>query len=517
MSNSKKVVKSAMIISLFTIGSKFLGFIRETLIAAKFGSGMESDTFFIALSFIGIITSLIRSVISTTFIPVLSEVETKEGKIGKIWHTNNMINIIIAISVILTILAWIFSPFIVRLTAKGFYGEQFDFAVHLIRIGLPMILFSGIIGSLTGFLHSEQRYISSSIIGFPLNLVYIFYLLFLSLVFGIEGLMVAAVVAVASQILIQIPEARKAGYKYKFIFEIKDEYINKILHLSIPVLLGVAISDINAIVDRTLASDLVTGSISALNYGLKLNGLVEGAFVTAIITVIFPLLSKESNNGNISAMKRIMGDGFNLILIITIPATVGLVVLATPIVQVVFERGAFTPNDTIMTTQALVFYSLGLVASSLRLLIIRVYYSLQDTRTPMVNGALAVGLNIVLNLILVRYMVHAGLAFATSIANTVATIILFYGLKNKIGSLGTMGYITTFIKSGLASAIMGVVAYTVYHGLYSALGVSKLYNLISLLIAVVLAVIVYVALCYIFKIKEVRDIINKVKLRLKTK
>lgn len=214
-------------------------------------------------------------------------------------------------------------------------------------------------------------------------------------------------------------------------------------------------------------------------------------------------------------MKKIMSGGVNLILIITIPATVGLVVLAQPIVEVAFERGAFTANDTIMTTQALVFYSVGLVASSLWLLITRVYYSLQDTKTPMVNGALAVGLNIILNLILVRYMAHAGLAFATSIANTVATLLLFYGLKKKIGSLGTVGYIKCGLKSGLASAIMGVVAYMVYHGLYGVLGVSKLYNLVSLLVAAGVGVVVYGVLCYLFGVDEVRDIVGKVMERIR--
>lgn len=181
-----------------------------------------------------------------------------------------------------------------------------------------------------------------------------------------------------------------------------------------------------------MASGLIAGSISALNYANKLNGLILSVFVSTITTVIFTLLSKEFNNDNIGGMKKIMGYGINLILLITIPATVGLIVLATPIVEVAFERGAFTVDDTIMTSSALVFYSLGLVAASLRLLITRVYYSLQDTRTPMINGALSVGLNIVLNLIFIQFMAHSGLAFATSIANTIATLLMFYGLRKKL-------------------------------------------------------------------------------------
>lgn len=517
MSKSGRLAKSALVIIIFTLGSKFLGFLREVLIAAKFGSGLVTDTFFIALSASTLIGNFLRSAINITFIPVISEVEHKEGKKGKLEHTNNMLNIIFFISIIFVIISSISAPLIIKLLASGFEGEQFSLAVKLTRIGLPMILFSGIIGVMAGYLQSEERFNATAIVGVPFNLIYIFFLLFLPSKFGIKGLMVAGVVAVFSQLLVQIPEAKVTGYKYKFIFNLKDMYIRKVLYLSLPVLVGVTINDLNAIVDKTLASSLAVGSISALNYANKLNGLILGVFISAITTVIFPILSKEANNDNIFGVKKIMGYGVNLILLITIPATVGMIVLARPIVEIAFQRGEFDAVATMMTSQALIFYSAGLVAMALRLLITRVYYSLQDTKTPMINGVISVGLNIVLNLILVQYMGHAGLAFATSIATTIATILMFYGLKKKIGSLGTLSYIKCGLKAGLASAIMGIVAYIVYHGLYGILGVSKLYNLISLLVAVVLAAIVYGVLCYLFGIEEVRDIVDKVIKRLKLK
>ena len=511
MSKSKKAAKSAIIIMLFTLGSKFLGFLREVLIASKFGSGIETDTYFVAMTATYLITNLINNAISTTIIPVLSEIETKEGKESKIRYTNNMINIIFVFSLVLVLIGFLASPLLVKLLAKGFYGEQFNLAVKLIRIGLPIIVFSCILGAVIGFLQSEQRYTSPAAIGFPFNFVFIFYLIFLSTIFGIKGLMFSAVIATLSQLLIQIPEIKKTGFRYKFIFDLKDKYIKKVIFLSLPVFVGIAINDLNAIVDRTLASSLVEGSISALSYANKLNSLILGVFVTAITTVIFPLLAEESNNDNIKGMKKIMGYGVNIILLITIPATVGLIVLAKPIVEVAFQRGEFDVTATLMTSKALIFYSLGLVAMALRLLITRVYYSLQDTKTPMINGAISVVFNIVLNLILVKFMAHAGLAFATSIATTIATLLIFYDLKKKIGSLGTKSYIKCGLKSGLASAIMGIAAEIVYKGLYSILGVSKLYNLISLLFAAGIGVIVYVVLCYIFGIEEIKEIVGKVK------
>ena len=517
MGKSDGVAKSALIIIILTLVSKSLGFFRETLIAAKFGSGMVTDTFFVAITATSLVTGFITKAISTTFIPVFAEIEAKEGKEGKISHTNNMINIIFIISIILVIIQWLATPIIVKLLAKGFKGDQFNLAIKLTRIGLPMILFGGITGVVTGYLHSEERFISSSLVGIPSNFVYIFFLLFLSSKLKIEGLMVFAIIAVASQFLMLIPEVRISGYKYRLKFDLKDVYIKKVISLSFPVLIGVAINDINAIIDRTLASSLVTGSISALSYANKVKEIILGVFITAITTVIFPLLSKESNRENITGMKKIMNYGINLILIITVPATIGLMVLSTPIVEVVFQRGEFHPMATIMTSQALMFYSLGLVSMAVKSFLNRVYYSLQDTRTPMVNSGISVGFNVILNIILIKYMAHSGLALATSISATITTFLLLYGLKKKIGPIGTKEYIGTLIKTGLAACIMGAISYTTYQGIYGALGVSQLYNVISLVSAISIGGLIYLILCYFLKVEIIMDIVEKIRKKFSNK
>lgn len=511
MSKSSGLAKSVLIIITLTLVSKFLGFYRETLIASKFGSGMATDTFFVAITATSLVTGLITKAISTTFIPILSEIEAKEGKEGKISHTNNMINIIFLISIILLVIQWLAAPIMVKLLAKGFKGDQFYLAIKLTRIGLPMVLLGGIMGVFTGYLQSEEKFVSTSLIGVPSNFVYIFFLLFLSSRLGIVGLMIFAVIAMGSQLLMLILGARRSGYKYMFKLDFKDKYIRKVILLSFPVLIGVAINEINTIIDRTLASSLVSGSISALSYANKLKEIILGVFISAITTVIFPLLSKESNGGNIPGMKKIMDYGINLIIIITVPATVGLMVLSTPIVQVAFQRGEFDPIATLMTSQALIFYSMGLVSLAVKSFLNRVYYSLQDTRTPMVNGGIAVVINVVLNIILVKYMAHSGLALATSISATVTAILLLYGLRKKIGSIGIKGYIRTFIKSGLASAIMGSIEYFTYHLIYGELGVSQLHNMISLLVSIIIGGVVYLILCYFLKVGIIMDIAKKIR------
>ncbi|MBC8590173.1 murein biosynthesis integral membrane protein MurJ [Wansuia hejianensis] len=514
MKKSNKAAKSALIIMTFSLGSKFLGFIRETLIANRFGSGMETDAFFAALTATGLLTNLISVAIGTTFIPVLSEIEAKEGKEGKINHTNNMINILLVLSIVLSILGILAAPLIVKLLAKGFESEQYYLAIKLTRIGLPMLIFSSLMGALTGFLQSEQRHTSTAAIGIPFNMVYIFFLLFLSKTFGIVGLMVAAVLAVLGQLLILIPESKVAGYKYSFIFDIKDKYIIRVLWLSVPVLLGVAISDLNAIIDRRIASTLQIGSISALSYANKLNGLILGVFISAIATVIYPILSKEANEDNMEGVKESLGYGVNLIILITIPATIGLITLAEPIVRVAFERGKFDAAATLMTSKALVFYSVGLIGAALRVLLARTFYSLQDTKTPMINGTISIVVNVVLNLILVNFLSHGGLALGTSIANIVATALLFYSLRKRIGNIGTKSYIKCGLKAGLASSIMGISVYFIYNRLMTIPITLSIYEAIVLCIAVGIGVIIYGILSYMLGIEEIKMLVDEVKLRI---
>jgi putative peptidoglycan lipid II flippase len=278
--------------------------------------------------------------------------------------------------------------------------------------------------------------------------------------------------------------------------------------LVLPVLIGSAVQQINTVIDKTLASSLVEGSISALTYASRINDLIISVFVMAITTVIFPMLSKAFSQDDEVQVRKIMGEGINIILIITVPATIGILILAKPMVRIFFQRGAFSEVATQMTSSALIFYSLGLVGSSLRLMLNKVYYSFQDTKTPMINGAIAVGLNIVLNLILIRYMAHAGLALATSISATFTTLLLFLDLRKKIGPMGLKKYLICFAKTLFASIIMGIVVYGLFYGLMPLLPNKKIIELIGLLVSVAIGALIYFLLCCILRVKEIRILLS---------
>lgn len=514
MSKSKKAAKSALIIIIFSFSSKILGFIREQLIAAKFGSDAGTDTFFIALSAISLFTSMITSSINTTMIPVLSEIETKEGKKGKKEHTNNLLNIVILISIVIIIVAWFLAPFVMKILASGFEDEQFDLAVLMMRIGLPTIIFAGIVGVFRGYLQSELMFTESAAAAFPFNFTYIFFLIFLSSFFGIKGLMVTSVLAVLAQITIQIPGIRKTEFRYKYILDFKDKYVKKVIYLIPPVLISVGIDDINNMIDKSLGSRLVEGSISALNYSNRLKSLTTGIFISAITTVMYPMLSQEANKEDKSGFKNVILRGINIILLIIIPATVGMILLANPIVKVAFERGKFDSRATYMTAGALIFYSVGLVGIAFKSFLTRVYYSLQDTKTPMINSFVAVGVNVVFNFLLIGSMAHKGLALATSISAISTSLFLLYILRKKIGPFGFMDSIKCGLKSLISAAVMGVVVYFLNIVLAKNMGSGLVSEFIALVVSAGVGATIYFALIYLFKIEEVDWVIKLARERL---
>ncbi len=506
MTKKQHVAQSAAMIAVFTLISKGLGFIREVMIASKYGSGVETDTYFVAMTATVIIMGTLGSALNTTLIPLFSEIRGKGGRKAQRKYLNNILNIVVLITIILAILAFAFSPALIRVLAKGFEGEQFDAAVRLNRIGIPIVIFLGITYVLSGYLQSNQIFGPHAIMGIPYNFVFLVYLLFFSKGTDISVLMVVSVIASSTQFLIQIPAVRHSGYRYSLNVNLYDPYLRKAMLLVLPVLLGSAVRQINAVIDKTLASELVEGSISALTYSNRINEMVISVFVMAITTVVFPMLSQAFSHGDDSQVKKIFNEGINIILLITVPATIGIMILAEPVVRIFFERNAFSATATAMTSSALFYYSVGLIGSSLRLMLNKVFYSFQDTKTPMINGAIAVVLNVVLNLLFVRFMDHNGLALATSISAIFTTVLLFIDLRKKMGQIGMKDILITFGKTLFSAIIMGLVVYLVYFKLGALIIVNKLVELLVLLLAVGVGIVVYFALCIVMKVKEVEKL-----------
>ena len=326
-----------------------------------------------------------------------------------------------------------------------------------------------------------------------------------------------ALIGLLGQFIFQLPFAMKRGYKYQPYINFKDEYLNKMLKLVGPVLIGVAVTQINTIVDRTIASTLVEGSISALSYANKLNQFVMGMFIVSISSVVYPMLSKLSTENNKVEFNKSIVTAICTVILLVIPISVGAIILSTPIVKILFQRGAFDDRATYMTSIALVFYSIGMIGFGLRDILGKVFYSLQDTKTPMINGALAMGLNIILNISFVKFtnMQLAGLALATSTSALVTVALLFINLRIKIGPFGGKYVASVFVKAIISALLMAIVTRFVYNNLATMLGVGTIKEVITLGLSIMCGALVYGICVIIFRIKEVDLIINSAKKRLK--
>ncbi|WP_027308891.1 murein biosynthesis integral membrane protein MurJ [Caloramator sp. ALD01] len=499
--------KTALIIMIITIFSKVLGFAREVSLSYFFGANNVTDAYLISLTIPGVLFAFIGTAISTGFIPMFSDLKAKEGEEKTIKFTNNIVNILIVLCTILVVITVLFTTPIVKLFATGFSGETLRLAVKFTRISILGIYFSGLVYIFSAYLQIKNNFIIPALIGFPMNIIIIFSMFVASKTHNIY-LSIGSVVAFLAQLLFILPFVFKKGYKFSFIFNVKDKYIKNLLAIALPAILGVSVNQLNVLVDRTIASKVAEGGISALNYANKLNGFVMGLFVTSISTVIFPLISKMVAENNYEGLKKSLSESISAINFLVIPSTVGAMVFSTPIVEMLFGRGAFDERAVQMTSSALFFYSIGMIGYGLREVLSKAFYSMKDTKTPTINAVIALIMNIILNITLSKFMGIAGLALATSISAIVCTGLLFVSLRKKIGSFGLKDISISFIKITVASIIMGAVAKISYNVLVGV--ISK--NL-SLICSIIIGGMVYFVVILFMKIKEVDEIVLKMKQR----
>lgn len=519
--STKKIARSTFAIVFFALIGKILGLYREILIASKFGSGMEKDAFTLSQSATALISALITAAIATTFIPGIQKMEHDLGEGKKLIYTNNMLSSVVIISAGVTALGMIFSKQVAMLTAYLAPEDTFLLAAELTKVGMPVMIFSAIVGVLTGFLQYEGRFAAAGAVAIPLNLVYIIYLNFFVHSFGIVGLTVASVLGIVAQVIFLLPDAFRAGYRPKLIIDFKNKYVKEAVILSIPVLISTSINDLNVIVNRTIAGGLGEGAPSNLDYANKLNLMILGIFITAITAIIFPILSREFGSGNIMKGKRVMNAGVKTVFFITVPATVGLIILARPFVDIVYLHGRFTADDAYQVTTTLRCYTVALISISISNVLNRVYYSIHDTKTPFIVGGVNVFINIALNILVAHKFGIQGLATSVSIATTVAMFLSFRLLRKKIGNLGTKSYVRAFIKTIMASVLLGLICLLYFplepvfvRTLGSVIG-ARMAMLVLLLIIVAVAMAVYAVALHALGVREIRDLWKIAKLRFK--
>lgn len=512
--SEKKIFNLTYILVIILLISKIFGFLRDLFIAKNFGAGMETDSYFIALITSTILFGIISLALSTTLIPMISKVIEKEGLNKEVLYVNNINNILFFFTLLVVIIGYLIAPFLVKLIASGFTGEKFELAVKLTRIGLPIIIFNSFFTVFKGYLHYHRKFMIPALEGLAISIPIILYLFFFSKEFGIIGLMVVTTFTGLFKVILIIPSTLKTGFSFNPKFDLKDKYFKMTLFMLGPIILGSMSGYINTIVDRSIASQLVEGSISALSYAARIRQIVLGLFITSLITVLYPMIAKIlSENKSIQSIIKL---GINVIILISVPATTVIMTLNYPLTKLIFQRGAFTLSDTIMTSSALFYYSIGIIGVGLAALLSKVFFSMHDTKTPMIISIIAVVINIILNLILTPFMGHNGLALGTSIAAIFSAITLLTFLKKNNKEIEIKNYLIVLIKSIIASLFMSLLIYILHKYYINIIDGGFVFRLFKLFFILATGAVVYCLMIHFFKVKEFKLGLEFVKAKIKS-
>ncbi|CAM3562155.1 murein biosynthesis integral membrane protein MurJ [Erysipelothrix urinaevulpis] len=505
--------KNTILLTIFMMVSKVLGILRESVLSYFYGAGIYTDAYNTANLIPTVAFGIVATGLVSTFIPIYSRIYLDDGEKRADEYLNNIMNIIFVLTIILTGLGLMFTEELVWIFAKGFTGKSLEVTVMFTRVSLFAILFTGIFNIMNGYHQYHNRFLVSPISGFIMNFVIITSIIIsgktspLALAYGIT-------IAAAAQALFSYLVARnKAGYKFKLQFDLKDPYLKPMLVMAVPIILGSSINHINTIIDRRIASDLMTGAISILNYGSKISDSIYGLFVTTITTVMYPTLTKQAASNDLDSMKKTVIKIMTMVFIIIIPLVIGLMTLADPVTNLFYGRGEFKKNPAalVLTSQTLFFYAIGTVGYSLRDVLTRTFYAMHDSFTPVISGIIAVAVNLGLNLYFAPRYGVPGLALATSLSALVSVALLYVSLHRKLPGIGLKQFTISAMKTLFSGLLMALLVYLVYYKAGSIISSST----IRLFVSVAVGAVTYIGTMYFMKIPEFDETLDIILSKIK--
>ena len=503
---SKNVTLAAAIILVMNLIAKVLGFVREMVIARVFGATMYTDAYLVAYQLPYSVQQVVGWAIVSVTVPLLTK-HIVEGDRKEADHSANFfLNSTAWLMLVVSLLGVLAAPLLVQLTAPALQADTAALAVQLTRIMFPSVLFVCLGMVLTGILNANRRFGVAAFAPAFSSIIIIGVVLLFGRYQGIWGLAWGTLLSFVGFFLIQIPSLLRTGWRYQFCLPRKNKEIQTALASLVPIILGMSVNQIYYILNRFFASGLAEGSISALNYGAKLAQFPAGVFVSAIAVAIYPLLTEYAIVGDLKRFRDALEKGIGVVLLLSAPAAVGLMVLRVPIVRLLFEHGAFTAADTLAASSALFYYAGGIVAYSLILVLLRVFFAFSDVKVPVYAGLCGIAANVLVSLVLMRSMGHDGLALATTVGSTVNMLVFFFFLKKHLPEM-TFGPLLVSVGKIFAASLLMGAAVALTARLLSGCG-----DLTVLMAGISVGVLFYLLLVVVFRMREgqwVKEMIMK--------
>lgn len=478
-------VKSAIVIGILTFISRIFGYVRDIFIASQLGAGLYSDVFLVAFRLPNFFRRLFaEGAFSAAFVPIFAGMLATEGEKSAKFFAERVFTILLIVVFIFTILMQIFMPWVMIMLAPGFADnqEKFDLAVLLSRVTMPYLIFISLVSLLSGVLNSLQRFAAAAASPILLNMCMVIAIAFLSRYTAspAHALSYGVTIAGIVQLVALIFSCKRAGMLIGLRWPHLDDDIKRLLRNMAPGLLGGGVMQINIFIDTTIASYLPQGAVSLLYYADRINQLPMALIGTAIGTVLLPLLSRQIREGKTELANNTQNRSLEVALLLTLPCATALMLIAQPLMLVLFQRGEFGTAETSGAAAALVAFAVGLPAFVMVKIFTPCFFATYDTKTPVKIALLCLVVNIILNLLLMQILDHVGIALATSLSSWLNAILLWQ-LLTKRNIFKTDSQLRTRIPRMLLSCgVMGIVLMVATSLLHTILeGNSPLVRIIS--------------------------------------
>lgn len=517
MTEKKQILKSASVISLVTIVSRILGYLRDQRIALLLGTSLAADSFVLAYRIPNVFRRLVaEGTMTASVIPVFTTYMKEKSK-TEVWEfANRLFWTMALVLAVITVLGMVFSPVIVHtFTSASDKSIHWDEAVALNRIIFPYLFFIGLAALAMGILNCFHIFGLPAATPVVLNMCIILF----SMGWAYRhfrdpaiSLSVGVLVGGAMQFLIQVPKLVQQGMNFKFGISFRHPGIREIARLTIPRFFGIGIAQINLFLDTYFASaaKMPRGSLTSLYLADRVMELVLGGYAIAVATAILPMMSHQAAANDYQALKKTLNFSVRIVAFITIPAALGMIILREPIIRVLFQHGQFMADSTRLTARALLYFAVGLPALASVKLIVPAFYSTKDTRTPVIVAFFSMFLNIGLNIVFLRYLFarvqNGGPALATALSALFDFFSLFLIFRLRHGSMGIRRIIYSGAKISFCAAIMGVACWVSLHYTKFAAHSSLLIQVGVLGATLLGATLLYLGLAWAIRCHEIEEV-----------